>query len=109
MALYSVCHSTIYDSTEVLVSCPDYFHRARKMRSGHETTEVHALSDFQPLNSHVQGQFVKEHVTTPLESLLALFQDPLHLMHKRRDKLLDYDHMQYALEHAEEPEKIKQL
>jgi len=46
---------------------------------------------------------------TPLESLLALFQDPLHLMHKRRDKLLDYDHMQYALEHAEEPEKIKQL
>ena len=45
----------------------------------------------------------------PLESLLAMFQDPLHLMHKRRDKLLDYDHMQYALEHAEEPEKIKQL
>ena len=38
-----------------------------------------------------------------------MFQDPLHLMHKRRDKLLDYDHMQYALEHAEEPEKIKQL
>ena len=52
---------------------------------------------------------MKEHVTTPLESLLALFQDPLHLMHKRRDKLLDYDHMQYALEHAEEPDKIKQL
>ena len=59
--------------------------------------------------SHVQGQFVKEHVATPLESLLALFQDPLHLMYKRRDKLLDYDHMQYALEHAEELEKIKQL
>ena len=61
------------------------------------------------LNSYVQGQFVKEHVLAPLESLLAMFQDPLHLMHKRRDKLLDYDHMQYALEHAEEPEKIKQL
>ena len=58
---------------------------------------------------HMQGQFVKKCVMTPLESLLALFQDPLHLMHKRRDKLLDYDHMQYALEHAEEPEKIKQL
>ena len=57
----------------------------------------------------MQAQFVKECVMTPLESLLALFQDPLHLMHKHRDKLLDYDHMQYALEHAEEPEKIKQL
>ena len=58
---------------------------------------------------HMQGQFVKECVMTPLESLLALFQHPLHLMNKCRDKLLDYDHVQYALEHAEEPEKIKQL
>ncbi len=44
---------------------------------------------------------------SPLQSLLGLFQDPLHLISKRRDKLLDYDHVQYALEHAEEPEKIK--
>lgn len=52
---------------------------------------------------------MSEHVLTPLQTLLSLFQDPLHLVHKRRDKLLDYDHMQYALEHAEEAEKIRQL
>ena len=52
---------------------------------------------------------MSEHVLTPLQTLLSLFQDPLHLAHKRRDKLLDYDHMQYALEHAEEAEKIRQL
>lgn len=46
---------------------------------------------------------------TPLDNLLSLFQDPLHLIHKRKDKLLDYDHTQYAFEHAEEPDKIKQL
>ena len=57
----------------------------------------------------LQVHFMTEHVLTPLQSLLSLFQAPLHLTHKRRDKLLDYDHMQYALEHAEEPEKIKQL
>ncbi len=45
----------------------------------------------------------------PLDSLLSLFQDPLHLIHKRKDKLLDYDHTQYAYEHAEEPDKMKQL
>ena len=75
---------------------------------GSDSCKERASLILEPLTSHVQGQFVKERVTTPLESLLALFQDPLHLMHKR-DKLLDYDHMQYALEHAEEPEKIKQL
>ena len=48
-------------------------------------------------------------MVSPLESLLSLFQDPLHLISKRKDKLLDYDHLQYAYEHAEEPEKIKQL
>ena len=54
---------------------------------------------------YTQGQFVKECVMTPLESLLALFQDPLHLIHKHRDKLLDYDHMQYALEHAKKKQR----
>lgn len=52
---------------------------------------------------------MSEYVISPLQSLLELFQDPLHLISKRRDKLLDYDHVQYALERAEEPEKIKQL
>ena len=45
----------------------------------------------------------------PAQSLLALFQNPLHLIAKREDKRLDYDYFQSALEHAEEPEKIKQL
>ena len=57
----------------------------------------------------LQTQFVKDFVVSPLESLLSLFQDPLHLISKRKDKLLDYDHLQYAYEHAEEPDKIKQL
>ena len=72
---------------------------------GSDSCKERASLALEPLTSHVQGQFVKEHVTTLLESLLALFQEPLHLMHKKRDKLLDYDHMQYALEHAEEPER----
>ena len=50
---------------------------------------------------------MKDHLTTPLETLIGLFQDPFHLIEKRKDKLLDYDHMQYALEN--EPEKTKQL
>ena len=50
-----------------------------------------------------------DHVLSPLQALLSHFQDPSHLITKRRDKLLDYDHVQYALEHAEEPEKIRQL
>ena len=53
---------------------------------------------------------MKDHITTPLETLLSLFQDPCHLMEKRKDKLLDYDRMQYVLDHTEnEPEKFKQL
>ncbi|XP_064384437.1 dynamin-binding protein-like isoform X2 [Halichondria panicea] len=61
----------------------------------------------QALKSH--SQYVKDFVMAPLDSLLSLFPDPLHLIHKRKDKLLDYDHTQYAYEHAEEPDKIKQL
>ena len=68
------------------------------------------------------------HVLVPFQSLVALFQNPLHLISKRRDKLLDFDHLQYALDHnsessrrpvvmatmmfpstAEDPEKIRQL
>jgi hypothetical protein len=60
----------------------------------------------------MQGRFVKDHVTTPLETLIGLFQDPSHLIEKRKDKLLDYDHMQYTLDHTENPpdlEKFRQL
>ena len=47
---------------------------------------------------------------TPLEMLIGLFQDPFHLIEKRKDKLLDYDHLQYVVDHAEnEPEKFRQL
>ena len=53
---------------------------------------------------------MKDHITTPLETLISLFQDPFHLIEKRKDKLLDYDHMQYVLDHTEnEPEKFRQL
>ena len=48
-------------------------------------------------------------MTVPLETLLGLFQNPLHLIQKRKDKLLDYDHLRYALDHAEDSEKIAQL
>lgn len=57
----------------------------------------------------MQVRFVREHVTVPLETLLGLFQNPLHLVQKRKDKLLDYDHLQYALDHADDTEKITQL
>ena len=55
---------------------------------------------------------MKDHVTTPLETLIGLFQDPFRLIEKRKDKLLDYDHMQYTLDHTENPpdlEKFRQL
>ena len=58
----------------------------------------------------LQARFIKDHITTPLETLIGLFQDPLHLIEKRKDKLLDYDHMQYVLDHTEnEPEKYRQF
>lgn len=52
---------------------------------------------------------MKDNVTVPLETLGGLFQNPSHLIQKRKDKLLDYDHLQYALDHAEDSEKIAQL
>lgn len=79
--------------------------------------DVPALSDFQQLLPRLndalkeQNRFIREHVSAPLEALLASFQDPLRLISKRRDKLLDYDHMQWALERAaaDEVDKIRQL
>ena len=50
-------------------------------------------------NIVLQGVAVNAHVLDPFQCLLALFQDPLHLISKRRDKLLDFDHLQYALDH----------
>ena len=52
---------------------------------------------------------MKDHVSSPLETLNSLFQNPFHLIQKRRDKLLDYDHTQYALDRAEDSDKIAQL
>lgn len=57
----------------------------------------------------LQAKFIKDHVVIPLETLVGLFQNPFHLIQKRKDKLLDYDHMQYALDRADDPEKIAQL
>ena len=57
----------------------------------------------------LQARFVRDNVTVPLETLLGLFQNPLHLIQKRKDKLLDYDRLQHTLDHAEDSEKIAQL
>ena len=48
-------------------------------------------------------------VIGPLSILLGLFNDPLLLMSKRRDKLLDYDSLQYDMERCSEPDKLHQL
>ena len=47
----------------------------------------------------------------PLQQLLTLFQGPSTLIAKRKDKLLDYDHLQHALEKTKDkdPDKLKQL
>lgn len=45
----------------------------------------------------------------PLHTLISLFNDPLLLIHKRKDKLLDYDSLQHDLEKANEPDRIQQL
>ena len=46
-----------------------------------------------------------------LQQLLTLFQGPSTLIAKRKDKLLDYDHNQHALEKTKDkdPDKLKQL
>ena len=46
-----------------------------------------------------------------LQQLLTLFQGPSTLIAKRKDKLLDYDHNQHALERTKDkdPDKLKQL
>ena len=48
-------------------------------------------------------------VLDPLYTLISLFNDPLLLIHKRKDKLLDYDSLQHDLEKANEPDRIQQL
>lgn len=47
----------------------------------------------------------------PIQQLLTLFQGPSTLIGKRKDKLLDYDHLQHALEKTKdkEPDRLKQL
>lgn len=47
----------------------------------------------------------------PLQQLLTLFQGPNTLIGKRKDKLLDYDHLQHALEKTKDkdPDRLRQL
>ena len=55
--------------------------------------------------------YVQDHVIQPLQQLLTLFQGPSTLIAKRKDKLLDYDHTQHALEKTKDkdPDRLKQL
>lgn len=48
-------------------------------------------------------------LSTPLETLEGLFLNPCNLMQKRRDKLLDYDRLQYVMDHTDDSEKIPHL
>jgi len=52
---------------------------------------------------------VRVQVTTPLEELEALFHNPFLLIQKRKDKLLDFDSLQYQLDKSEDSEKIALL
>ena len=52
---------------------------------------------------------LREEVLGSLLLMLGLFNDPLLLMNKRRDKLLDYDSLQYDMERCSEPDKLQQL
>ena len=45
----------------------------------------------------------------PLRATLSCFQEPAFLIHKRDQKLLDYDHVNHELEKAKESEKISSL
>lgn len=56
-----------------------------------------------------KAQETQETVYDPLSTLIALFHDPLLLMHKRNDKLLDYDCLQHDLYRCTEAEKIPVL
>ena len=59
----------------------------------------------------LQLLYVQDHVIQPLQQLLTLFQGPNTLIGKRKDKLLDYDYLQHALEKTKDkdPDKLKQL
>ena len=48
-------------------------------------------------------------VLEPLKATLAQFQEPSFLIHKRDQKLLDFDHVNHELEKAKESEKISTL
>lgn len=62
-----------------------------------------------PLLVLLQVKIIRDEVLSPLSILLGLFNDPLLLMSKRGDKLLDYDSLQYDLEKCTEPDKLQQL
>ena len=56
-----------------------------------------------------QCRELHDSVLDPLYTLISFFNDPLLLIHKRKDKLLDYDSLQHDLEKANEPDRIQQL
>ena len=45
----------------------------------------------------------------PLHQVLVLFHNPVLLVGKRRDKLLDYDSLRHDLDRTVEPERLQQL
>ena len=53
--------------------------------------------------------YVETHVLEPLKTTLTHFQEPAFIIHKRDQKLLDYDHVNHDLEKAKEAEKIATL
>ena len=58
---------------------------------------------------HCQWQLMKEQLMDPLHQVLVLFRNPLLLVGKRRDKLLDYDSLRHDLDRTVEPERLQQL
>ncbi len=52
---------------------------------------------------------LQDSVINPLIVLIDLFHDPVLLMNKRGDKLLDYDSLQHNLDKTTEIDKIESL
>jgi hypothetical protein len=79
----------------------------KKKWNRHVSAYCQAIRLFHWFN--LQCVAVQDSVINPVSTLIGLFHDPLLLMNKRGDKLLDYDSLQYDLEKCNEPEKIQQL
>lgn len=53
--------------------------------------------------------YVENYILEPLKTTLGHFQEPAFIIHKRDQKLLDYDHVNHELDKAKESEKIALL